>query len=81
MRPRSWIASITLFSSVLVTGCAGGFGASASLPFPADMPALHVRAVPLEGERAVCMPATEALALSKWLDKLEAFRHAYERQQ
>jgi hypothetical protein len=79
MRLRAWIALIVLSSNLLLAGCAGRWGA-ASLPFPEDMPALHTRGVLIDGERAFCMPVPEALALSKWLDKLEAFRHAYERQ-
>lgn len=78
MTKTSWIGSIVLCASLLA-GCVGGAALRSPLPFP-DGPQLHGH--PGTGGEAAsfCFPREDAVALAKWMDKLEAFRHAYERQ-
>ena len=51
------------------------------LPFPESV-SLQGRWLSLleNHEEMFCYPHDDALVLSKWLDKVEAFKHAYERQ-
>lgn len=78
MTRRSWIVSIVLCSSLIV-GCAAWRPAPTTLPFPVA-PQLH--AIPgTDGDDGyLCLSRDTAIALAKWLDKIEAFKHAYERQ-
>lgn len=75
---KSWIVLIVLSSS-LVTGCVG-WGRQVKLPFP-ESPTL----VPIfvsnttTGAFRACLTREDAANLAAFFDKLEAFKHAYER--
>jgi hypothetical protein len=71
----SLIVSIALLSSFLV-GCVAT--APARLPFPPG-PSLHGRMGTDGDEDFLCFGRLDAVALAQWMDKLEAFKHAYER--
>jgi len=62
---------------LVLAGCAG-VTAPAHLPFP-DGPQLHGRTGTGGDADFLCFPREDAVALGKWMDKLEAFKHAYER--
>jgi hypothetical protein len=52
--------------------------APARLPFPPG-PSLHGRMGTDGDEDFLCFGRPDAVALAQWMDKLEAFKHAYER--
>lgn len=86
MTRTSWIGSIIRSArkqmpmallGLVLAGCAG-VSAPAHLPFP-EGPALHGHPGTAAEAASICFSREDAVALSKWLDKLEAFKHAYER--
>ena len=64
---------------VLLSSCA--YFRQYDLPFP-ESTSLQGRWVSLleNHEEMFCYPHDDAVSLSKWLDKVEAFKHAYKRQ-
>jgi hypothetical protein len=69
---------VTVCISVLLAGCAAT--TPARLPFPPG-PALHGHMGTDGDEDFLCFGRPDAVALARWMDKLEAFKHAYERGQ
>ncbi len=61
---------------LLLVGCAGT--ATVQLPFPPG-PVLHGSLGTNGDEDFLCFGRDDAIALARWMDKLDAFKHAYER--
>lgn len=72
---RPWIACVVLAGSLLVS-CSRWLPQPTSLPFP-EPPEVH----PTYQDGQVCLPEEEAAALGAWVDKVNLFRHAWERLQ
>ena len=68
---RNWLVLIASLS--VIVGCSS-LRPATGLPFPVR-PELHWS---LDSQK-FCLSNDEGVALGKWFDKVEAFKHAYER--